>query len=242
MLLCIVGMRTRCFAIRQVVGMLAVLAGASLNAGAQSPPGPSPSALESHPDGWIDPLANAGNDLEGWTRLSIPPGGKIEQPSPWSIDPATGVLVCAGETSGHEWLRWDRPLDDAIVHVEWRFVPVEGDNPRYNSGVFVRNSADGAIWHQAQTGGGRGGYLFGDSPVQGERQRVNLSKEVEDGRVKPAGEWNTYEITCRGDQITLWVNGANTCTWSHCEATDGYFGLEAEGYRIEFRNVKVKPL
>jgi hypothetical protein len=25
-------------------------------------------------------------------------------------------------------------------------------------------------------------------------------------RVKPAGEWNTFEITCKGKDVTLWVN------------------------------------
>ena len=61
-------------------------------------------------------------------------------------------------------------------------------------------------------------------------------------RVKPAGEWNTFEITCRGKDMTLWVNGAVTNQWHDCEVKRGYVGLEAEGWRIEFRNVKVKPL
>ena len=30
--------------------------------------------------------------------------------------------------------------------------------------------------------------------------------------------------------------------WHDCEVPRGFVGLEAEGYRIEFRNVKVKPL
>ena len=60
--------------------------------------------------------------------------------------------------------------------------------------------------------------------------------------VKPAGEWNTFEITSRGRDMTLWVNGAVTNEWHECDVPKGYLGLEAEGYRIEFRNVKVKPL
>ena len=42
--------------------------------------------------------------------------------------------------------------------------------------------------------------------------------------------------------MTLWVNGAVTNHWRECEVKKGYVGLEAEGYRIEFRNVKLKPL
>jgi hypothetical protein len=204
---------------------------------------PSPSALEQSPAGWIDLLAGAGSNLDGWTRGPIPTKGKIgtlSEVSQWSLDPKTGTLVCAGD-GGHDWLRWDKELGDFIYHVEWRFIPVPGKKG-YNSGIYVRNSADAMIWHQAQTGDASGGFLFGDTPVDGQTRRINLSKEVTDKRVKPAGEWNTYEITCKGKDVTLWVNGAATCQWHECAVPKGYVGLEAEGWRIEFRNVKVKTL
>jgi len=69
-----------------------------------------------------------------------------------------------------------------------------------------------------------------------------LSKQVTDSRVKPAGEWNTLEVTAVGKTLTLWVNGAVTCQFENCGKDKGYLGLEAEGYRIEFRNLKVKAL
>jgi len=61
-------------------------------------------------------------------------------------------------------------------------------------------------------------------------------------RVKPAGEWNILEVTARGKTLTLWVNGAVTCQFDACGMAQGRVGLEGEGYRIEFRNLKVKPL
>ncbi|MFO0958210.1 MAG: DUF1080 domain-containing protein [Isosphaeraceae bacterium] len=198
-----------------------------------------PSELERQPAGWIDLLAESGPELKGWTRGPIPPNGKLREASQWSYDRATGTLVCEGD-GGHEWLRWNRELDDFTYHVEWRFTPIEGKGG-YNSGIYVRNSSDARVWHQAQTGGGSGGFLFGETPVGGELKRFNLSKEVKAQRVKPAGEWNTFEISCRGPKVRLWVNGAETCVWDDCRATKGYVGLEAEGYRIEFRNVKVRP-
>ena len=42
--------------------------------------------------------------------------------------------------------------------------------------------------------------------------------------------------------MSLWVNGAEVNRWRDCEVPTGYVGLEAEGYRIEFRSVKIKPL
>jgi hypothetical protein len=49
-------------------------------------------------------------------------------------------------------------------------------------------------------------------------------------------------VTCRGKDVSLWVNGEVVNEWHDCEVPRGYVGLEAEGYRIEFRNVKLKPL
>ena len=199
-----------------------------------------PSALEHDPHGWTDLLARAGPKLEGWDRGPLPAQGKLRPVSQWSRDTATGYLVCQGD-GGHEWLRWNQELGDFIYHVEWRFTPVPGKKG-YNSGIYARNSADGRIYHQAQTGDGSGGYLFGNTESNGAPKRFNLSTQQSASRVKPAGEWNTFEITCRGPDMTLWVNGGVANQWRDCEVKKGHVGLEAEGWRIEFRNVKVKPL
>jgi len=198
------------------------------------------SALARDQEGWTDLLARAGPKLEGWTRAPFPPQGKLGARSQWSLDATTGYLVCQGD-GGHEWLRWDQELGDCIFHVEWRFTPVPGKKG-YNSGVYARNSADARIWHQAQTGDGSGGFLFGNTPVKGVQKGINLSRQQPTSRVKPAGQWNEFEITCRGREMTLWVNGGVTNKWRECDVPRGYVGLEAEGYRIEFRNVKVKSL
>ncbi|MDX2035067.1 MAG: DUF1080 domain-containing protein [Isosphaeraceae bacterium] len=199
------------------------------------------SALEREPAGWVDLLAEGGAELRGWTRVTIPPGGTPRPKSPWSYDPATGVLKCDGRNL-HEWLRHDTPRGDAIYHVEWRFVPVVEGKKAYNSGIYVRNSADGAIWHQAQVGGGPAAFLFGETPVSGTKRRINLAKSATTKRVEPAGEWNVFEVECRGKEVVLWCNGAEACRWSDCEVSQGHVGLEAEGYEIEFRKVLLKPL
>ncbi len=199
----------------------------------------TPSELDREPSGWTDLLAEAGPELKGWTRLPVNPTGKLDPMSQWTLE--AGVLTCKGD-GGHDWVRWDRELGDFVAHVEWKFTPVSSGKMAYNSGIYVRNSADAKIWHQAQVGGGPNGYLFAETLVGGKPKRVDLSKQQIDKRVLPAGEWNTFELTCRGKDVVLWINGAVVNEWRDCEVPRGYFGLEAEGYRIEFRNVKVKPL
>ncbi len=213
--------------------VFSILALAAVMASAQTP-----AALTSEPKGWIDILPNAA--LKGWSRGAVPPTAPLRDYAGWKVDRASRTLLCEGDKLGHEWLRWDKELADFIFHAEWRFRKLEGE-PRYNSGVYVRNSRDGAIWHQAQTGSS-GGYLFASTLAGGQAKRVNLREQMTENRVRPVGEWNVYEIRCEGRKITLWVNGAVVNEFADCEVPKGYIGLEAEGFPIEFRNLKLKPL
>ena len=131
---------------------------------------------------------------------------------------------------------------DAIFHFECRYSKIAGKTG-YNSGAYVRNSKDGALWHQAQFGDAQDGYLFGETKTAaGGKKFFTTKNEVKENRVKPAGQWNILEVTASGHILTLWVNGAVTCRFPDCGLPRGHVGLEGEGYRIEFRNLKVKPL
>ena len=176
---------------------------------------------------------------EVWTRISIPPGHAVSNVAQWHIDYAARQIVCDGN-AGHEWLRFNHELHNFTFHVKWRFTPVTTPNPKYNSGVFFRNNEDGSIWHQAQTSLA-GGYIFGLTPVDGTPQRFNLQKDMKENRVKPAGKWNDYDIRCVGDTCTLAVNGdvVNTIKTG---IEKGYVGLEAEGYSITFKDMKLHEL
>src|ERR1035437_7450797 len=196
------------------------------------------SKLESEPEGWVDILPPA--DLKGWYRVPVPPTGKLGREQ-WHVDAEKKVLICDGD-GGHDMLLCEKEFGDAVFHFEFCYTKIEGKTG-YNSGAYVRNSKDGAIWHQAQFGDGKDGYLFGQTiGADGKKNWFNLSKSIQETRVKPAGEWNTFEIAARGKTLTLWVNGAVTCKFENCGLEQGQLGLEGEGYRIEFRNLKVKEL
>jgi hypothetical protein len=209
------------------------------------PPTPTPSALSSDPKGWVDLLAD--KSLKSWTRVPLASGfggklaaGDVAAPSPWKLDASGKVLVCAGDKSGHEMFRYTEETGDFILHAEWRYVGPP-DEKAYNSGIFVRASADGAVYLQAQTGTG-GGYLFGTYLADGKPARVNGRDKMAENRVKPAGEWNEYEVRGSGKTLTLWVNGAVVSEIPSFDAVRGFIGLEAEGYLVEFRNLKLKVM
>ena len=197
-----------------------------------------PSALDADPTGWKDIMPAP--SFEGWTRLPFMSTAPMDAVSQWKVDTTNHVLLCEGNR-GHEWLRYDKELANAIFHAEYRFTKIEGGKG-YNSGVMLRNSADGAVYFQAQAGEEGTGWLFGSSMIGGQPQRFNLRSEMKENRVKPAGEWNVFEVWAEGPKMSVWVNGGVTTEKADITVLKGYAGLEAEGYRIEFRNVKLKEL
>jgi hypothetical protein len=199
------------------------------------------SALETDPTGWVEMLP--GKDLQGWRRVPIPPETKLNAKNPWKVDAGSKVLLCDG-VGVQEMLLHETEWGDGIFHVEWRFRPVEGKTG-YNSGIYVRTALDGKPWHQVQVAHLKDrplmGDLFYDRVVSGKLQRIIVEGQG-DRRVKAPGEWNTYEITCRGPSVTVWINGAVTTTCKDFLVARGHFGLQAEGWHIEFRNLKFKEL
>jgi len=199
---------------------------------------PPKSAFETDRKGWINLMPDP--NLKGWSRVPVPPTAPLGKPQ-WRIEESGKILICEGD-GGHDMLLCNREFGDAVLHIEFRYTKVEGKTG-YNSGIYVRNNQDGSVWHQAQIGDGTGGYLFGETPgADGRKTFFNTQKAVANSRVKPAGEWNTVEITARGKTLTLWVNGAVTCEINNCGNPQGLVGLEGEGYRIEFRNLRVKKV
>lgn len=179
-----------------------------------------------------------GNRLGEWTRVAIPPDHPVSNIAQWHTDSAAREIICDGNGS-HEWLRFNREFRNFTFHAEWRFTKLVG-SPAYNSGIFFRNNADGSIWHQAQIALD-GGYIFGATLMNGQLKSFNQHKSMKENRIKSAGEWNIYDIRCDGHVCTLAVNGVITSTIDTA-MEKGYVGLESEGYRIEFRDLKIKKL
>ncbi len=194
------------------------------------------SAYQQNPKGWTDLMPKAG--LAGWTKVPIPPTATLEPKEQWAI--RDGALLIDG-TGGHEWLRFDgKRYKNFILHAEWRFRKLEG-TPRYNGGIYFWAASDGGQFYQAQTAEA-GGWLFGDFPKDGDNNRVNLREQMTGNRMAPIGEWNTFEIRATAHQIELWVNGGVQSRWERPPVTEGYLGLEAEGFHMEYRRLLVKEL
>jgi hypothetical protein len=218
----------------------------------QVAPKDEPSALSAQPKGWVDILPGPG--LKGWTRVAPISSRGVKsvvdpQLAVWIPDRKTGILECrghlplearpGGKPGSHEMLRHEQELGDFIFHVEWRFK--DPAKTGWNAGVYARVNQVADVWHQAQVGAGPTTAWFADTPdASGKIGRIK--DDSSEPRVKPPGQWNVYELTGRGDTLTLWVNGAVVSRLSGLKVQRGRVGLEAELHHIEFRNLKLKQL
>ncbi len=189
-----------------------------------------------------------GKDLSGW-RTFVDPGKPDVSPEEiWSI--RDGVIICRGHVVGY--LRTEKEYSNYVLRVQWRW----GKSARRgsNSGVFVHVVGPDQIWPkgiEAQLASGSAGdiWLVGGAKltVDPTRQDPNIARHYfrmkVDGPVeKPIGEWNQYEITCRGDTVELKINGKLVNVGTHSELTRGNILLQSEGAEIHFRNIELEPL
>ena len=194
------------------------------------------STLEKDSLGWIDLFPNA--EMKDWKRVALEVG--LVEKHPWSVQ--GDILLCEG-AGAKEMLLYDKPFADGVFHLEWRFRKLDGKQD-YNSGAYVR-TLDGTVWHQIQIAHLDKppfmGDLFGDMSVKGKTERV-IIPGTGPQHINPPGQCNLYEITCRGKQVDVWMNGHSTLTWNDCAVAKGMVGMQAEFFTIEFRNLKFKPL
>jgi hypothetical protein len=60
--------------------------------------------------------------------------------------------------------------------------------------------------------------------------------------IKAGGQWNTYEITAKGNRLTLVLNGTKTVDVEDSKFASGPFALQWGRGVIKFRKVEIKAL
>lgn len=203
--------------------------------------------LQAAPDGSEKTVAlfdGQASDLSQWTFELDDPDAKMEDV--WSVK--EGVLVCKGQPRGY--LRTKQDFSDYVLTLEWRW-PTSSDPKRRNSGALVHtsNPKELGIWPKSievQLGSTNAGdfWVIGTEiqvPNVDERRKGRRHLNLTDDSEKPIGEWNQMEITCRGDEILVKVNGDVVNHATDCSVTKGAVCLQSEGTEVHFRNVKLTP-
>lgn len=187
-----------------------------------------------------------GKDFTGWTFTLA--DDTVSPKDVWSVK--DGVVHCKGVPNGY--MITDKTYSNYKLHVEWRWA----EKPT-NSGVLLHCQEGDAIgtsvWpncFECQLMAGKAGdFVFigpntatvSDSTYTIEDGFAVIPKQ-HDSNEKEAGEWNTYDITVKGNSITATVNGLLQNSGTGVALTTGRIALQSEGSPIEFRNIWIEKL
>ena len=185
-----------------------------------------------------------GNNLEGWTIYVKDP--KIVPSEFFYVK--DGVIETPGVPAGY--LRTEKEYSDYKLHIEWRWP----ENPT-NSGVFIHVNGPDLLWpahYQCQLK-----HLdAGDFVLHGIGEKITvrdtvftssvtvkpLIKKNKPSSEKEVGKWNNLDVVAKGNTVTIKVNGKIQNVATNTSLTKGGIGLQAEGSRIQFRNIRIKEI
>jgi hypothetical protein len=246
-----------------LTALFAAVVAAALPASGQPKPPPGFTALFN------------GKDLTGWKghttmkeRATLPPDklaalqtqrnkAAMEQ---WSV--VDGAIHLTPPKKGGVSLVTDKDYGDFELMVDWK-IEKNGD-----SGLYLRGQPQVQIWDSDNSPGARGvdkhtgsGGLW-NNPLPPDVAKSNdmeaiLKAGQKIGKIplkkadKPLGEWNTFDITVKGDKVTVKLNGelvVDQATllnyWDRGKPVPekGPIELQFHGDPLWFKNIYVKEL
>lgn len=187
-----------------------------------------------------------GKDLGGWVAEGVKEYTRDGVVHPvWSVK--DGTLLCTGK--GFGFLRYDKEqFADFDWHVEFRMAP------RCNSGLGVRTT----VFDPKKSRATRPSFYCYEIQLTddaGKPANVHSTGSLyryvapRQSAIKPAGEWNSIDIECRGPRIKVTLNGheiidvdQTTIDALKNKPLKGYVCLQNHGGTIEFRNIRIRDL
>lgn len=178
-----------------------------------------------------------GVDFTGW-KLFIPDPA-VDVKSVWQVQ--NGIIHCTGTPNGY--MRTETDVTNYKLHLEWRWPEEPG-----NSGVLLHMREPDKVWPksiecQLQSGDAGDFWLIDGTDIKEHMDKSSrrIPKKL-DSSENPPGEWNVYDIICRGNTIQAYVNGVLQNEGTEATVSAGKVCLQSEGKPIEFRNIYVEPL
>jgi hypothetical protein len=180
-----------------------------------------------------------GKDLTGWKAT-----GKMEV---WGVDAEKGILFV--DKGGGGWLMTQKEYGDFELRLEFK-MPKMG-----NSGVGLRSPLQGDPAYV-----GMEIQLLDDANWKGLRPTQHTGSiydVVPAGKVvtRPHGEWNQMRIVAQGRKLLVELNDSRLVDANLDDYTEkhakrhpgilrkaGHIGLQSYNFRVEFKNLFLKPL
>lgn len=212
-----------------------------------------------------------GENLDGW---KIPLGDNGH----WSVIDGVIDYDAQSEATGDKNLWTEKEYKDFKLHVEWRFkgygdhlfplptiLPngeylrnengdiIEPLGPNSDSGILLKGAGQANIWCWS-VGSGELWSVRNDRSLPAEVRAAAVPSQNAD---KPVGQWNAFDITVKGNRITVVNNGIvviDNALYPGLDVT-GPLGLQHHGginpetgklrgasSLVQFRNIWIKEL
>lgn len=177
--------------------------------------------LYSQGDGWIT-LIDGESGMDNFNQLGT---------ANWAA--YDGFVGATRSDGGPGFLVTRDTYDDFELYIEF-YVTDDA-----NSGIYMRcqdpNRIGDRSCYEANIYDQRPEIAFGTGGI------VHIAPASEP-YPKAGGQWNTYEITLRGSQLTVVLNGETTAEAEDSQLTSGPIALQWGAGTVRFRSVRIRPL
>lgn len=194
-----------------------------------------------------------GKTTKGWRKFQ----GKTV-PESWQVKNGALALIHESGKSGGDIITTDQ-YGDFELELEWKI------SPGGNSGIMYR-VVENDLKYPWQSGPeyqllDNAGHEDGKNPLTSAASCYALYAPSKD-MTRPVGQWNKTKLSVRGRHVQHWLNGKLVVQYEigspdwvkrikeskfaempkFAKATKGYICLQDHGDRVEFRNIKIRPM
>ena len=166
-------------------------------------------------DGWISLFD--GKTLYGW---------KAATKADWKVSGST-ITVTSGEQG---LLCTTTSFADYVLKLDF----LAGEQT--NSGIFLRTKSEGG---DVATDS----YELNIAPPDNPFPTGSFVSRKKSDVIAISGIWQTYEVTCQGDHFLVKLDGKIMLDYTDKKPVGrGLIGLQVNSGKVQFRNIKLKPL
>ena len=163
---------------------------------------------------------------------------------PDTIRITDGEIFVSGKPNGY--FATKRSYRNYILRFDWMYErPADltsDDKFNGNSGLLIHIDGPHKVWPkcvEVQLENKDAGHIFA---INGSKFRGKKDADAQKRAIKPVGQWNQEEVTCKDGAITCKINGIEVDSGTGASPDQGTIGLQSEGGPIRFRNMLIKTL
>ena len=137
------------------------------------------------------------------------------------------------------YLRTEDEFENYTFHCEWRW---KTEDEKGNSGILIHLQKPDSVWPkcmQIQLKKDNAGDLIAMSGVESDQTTGKVKEtgaKLSPSNENPGIEWNSCDIICRNDSVTVYINGLLQNTGTNMNVKKGAVALQLESRPIIFRN------